>query len=636
MKKIVLFILIFIHLLICAQITNETNTIGLLYTEPDKISEGYLLFAPFNSKEVYLIDNCGLVVQEWIFENPTLYSGCYLLEDGSVLKLNEAIDNYSNYNSKTCVERRNWENELLWQYCLPIAEGYFHSDIHILPNGNVLVLYLESFTITEAILNGVNPALINNVFELESVLELKLLGIDSAEIVWKWRLWDHLIQDYDESKNNYGNVADHPRKYNINLHDKHNHYNSIDYNETLDQIVLSSWNDHEIYIIDHSTTIEEAASSTGGNYGFGGDFLYRWGNPLNYGVEAEQKLLGQHNPRWIPIDNERFGGMISIFNNRHKELLSGNIELTPPILSSPFNKSTVVIINPNPEGDGIYDMDENQFLPLTYEYVLPSEGIKGDDFYSGYMSGAQVQGNGNIVTCEAIIGRFTEFDTDGNVVWQYKCPVENSETVPQGVESNGGSYKVEKYTTDYAGLAGRELCGAKTIENANELSEACKKYWLPKMSFLNNINGTTVSFTSISQNYNELMWDFGNENFSAEINPIHSYDVAGEFEVCLTGSNCYSTDTYCEKINIEITSINLFEKNGPVLVSNFVTDQLELINSKIEVVSIYNAAGNLESKFSTTAKLNINITNLSNGIYFLVYKYPGQNSNRKLKFYKIK
>ena len=48
------------------------------------------------------------------------------------------------------------------------------------------------------------------------------------------------------------------------------HTNAIAYNADLDQIALSVRQYNEIWIIDHSTTSEEAAGSSGGRWGRGG------------------------------------------------------------------------------------------------------------------------------------------------------------------------------------------------------------------------------------------------------------------------------------------------------------------------------------------------------------------------------
>ena len=135
-----------------------------------------------------------------------------------------------------------------------------------------------------------------------------------GKIVWEWHIWDHLIQDYDSKKANYGKPADHPELLDFNVGDtittthfagQHGyfkkagkmlwrnqtpenmgsdvyHFNAIKYNADLDQIAFSSPNLSEIFIIDHSTTTKEAAGHKGGRWGKGGDFLYRWGNPQNY------------------------------------------------------------------------------------------------------------------------------------------------------------------------------------------------------------------------------------------------------------------------------------------------------------------------------------------------------------------
>src|SRR5262249_17725952 len=94
------------------------------------------------------------------------------------------------------------------------------------------------------------------------------------------------------------------------------HCNSLSYNAEFDQIMVSSPEFNEIWIIDHSTTTAEAASHAGGRSGKGGDLLYRWGNPRAYraGTVKDQRLFYQHNAQWIPRGFPGEGHLL-VFNN---------------------------------------------------------------------------------------------------------------------------------------------------------------------------------------------------------------------------------------------------------------------------------------------------------------------------------
>ena len=116
-------------------------------------------------------------------------------------------------------------------------------------------------------------------------------------------------------------IVNHPELLNINYLTQKDwlHCNGVDYNPILDQVVISSHNTNEWYVIDHSTTTAQAASHSGGNSGKGGDFLYRWGNPAAYQATGTKYLNVTHDAHWIPeFPGVSFSksGRLTGFNNQ--------------------------------------------------------------------------------------------------------------------------------------------------------------------------------------------------------------------------------------------------------------------------------------------------------------------------------
>ena len=157
------------------------------------------------------------------------------------------------------------------------------------------------------------------------------------------------MQDYDPTKSNYygpNGVADHPELINVNYvstgtdgagaPEDWTHCNGIDYNPQLDQIVLSSREFSEFWIIDHSTTTAQAASHSGGNSGHGGDLLYRYGNPQTYdaGTAADRVFYYQHDPKWITAGSPGAGDITAsstMASVGPALTYTSVVEITPPV-----------------------------------------------------------------------------------------------------------------------------------------------------------------------------------------------------------------------------------------------------------------------------------------------------------------
>ena len=385
-------------------------------------SAGYNLFGSISSTDTHLMDNDETIIKTWS-SSYSVGNSVYLLEDGTLMRTaNTGSSVFVSGGQGGRVEQFDWDGDLVWAYDYDTASHRSHHDIDVLPNGNILMIAWELKTEAEALGAGRRPGLLTqtNLWP-DTVIEVAPTGSYGGDIVWEWHSWDHLVQDEDAGKPNYGVVSNSPGRINLNYAsnggaDWH-HVNGIDYNEALDQILLSVRNVSEIWVIDHDTTTAEAA-------GPAGDLLYRWGNPAAYdsGDAGDQQLFVQHNAQWIEegLPGE---GNILIFNNgegRPDDDYSSVDEIVPPVAS-----------------DGHY----TNGLPLAATWVYTN--ATPTNFYASHISGAQRLPNGNTLVCEGTESYAFEVTPAGDLVWDYAA--------------SGSRFRFERYAPDFLGFIGTEL-----------------------------------------------------------------------------------------------------------------------------------------------------------------------------------
>ena len=396
-----------------------------------------------------------------------------LLENGNLMIRRDP----SSEIDQTSVAEIDRTGRIIWEYLHP----GLHHDFVPLSNGNVLLFYDEARTPEEAVAAGANPDYVPpRGLTSENVVEVKPVGVDRGDIVWEWSLWDHLIQDYDPDQANYGTIADHPGRIDINsiLELQHNrrpgysydwvHGNAIDYNPDLDQIMLSSRQFSELWVIDHSITTEEAASEKG-------DLLYRWGNPQIYqaGTDDDQQLFWQHDTHWIP-DGLPGEGNILIFNNGN-----GYHGLKR------YHSSVEEIIPPRFDGNAYQKDPHSAFGPDLPTWTYTAENPR--EFYAHLASGAQRLPNGNTLITHGPKGTVFQVTPDGTTVWKYinpilmdgtllhqgdGIPIYATKQTPYGPIHRLGTelYLVEWYPPDYSGLQELDLTPKGPIELTREFT----------------------------------------------------------------------------------------------------------------------------------------------------------------------
>lgn len=432
------------------------QTVGLLSYDDSASFDGYTLLVAKRSPTHHLIDNYGRIVHTWDMEY-TKASPPYLLESGKLLRSAKSVDSVGTVGRE--LQLIGWDGTIEWRCSYSGETWRQHHDIHPMPNGNVLVLASEDIPYDEVIAAGRNPdSLQSDMLKVDYVAEIKPYGPDSGVVVWEWHIWDHLIQDFDSTAANYGVVAEHPERVDVNyveeIYADWTHGNSVSYNAELDQVVLSFRHFHELWVIDHSTTTEEAAGSTGGNSGMGGDLIYRWGNPRTYdrGTEDDQILYGPHDIHWID-DGLSGAGNILLYNNgwtRPEGPISTIEEIATPV-------------GPDGQYPDLAPGEAHGPDSSTWTYAADPP----EDLFSATGSGAQRLPNGNTLICAARVARLLEITPDSQIVWEYKNPLAGSGPLHQGEEDTSFGtlvFRARRYAADYPGLAGRDLTPGAPVE----------------------------------------------------------------------------------------------------------------------------------------------------------------------------
>jgi len=418
---------------------------GLIVNDP-RAYQGYTLLAPIMSKMVYMLDMQGRVVRTWVGDAPGNLS-VYLLENGHLLRYGRLAEQTFGDGAGAAghVQEFTFEGELVWDYRFASTKQLAHHDIFKMPNGNLLMIVWDKKSAAEAVAAGRRPETVGqSQLLVDCIYEIQPTGKKTGNVVWEWRVWDHLIQDHDSSKANFGDVAAHPERVDVNFGEgaiasivakkeeleklkaigyvgsatagqkpapvraDWMHSNAVAYNAELDQVVLNVLEFNEFWIIDHSTTTAEAAGHIGGKYGKGGDLLYRWGNPRAYraGTVKDQKLFGQHNTHWIPTGYPGEGHLL-IFNNGHRRTGGAHSSVDELVLP----------VGP----DGRYEHKVGTAFgpdkPL-WSYAAP----KRSDFFAEFISGANRLPNGNTFICSGPNGTIFEVTPDKEIVWKYVNP----------------------------------------------------------------------------------------------------------------------------------------------------------------------------------------------------------------------
>ena len=404
---------------------------GVLTYDKEKAQNGYTLISPMQSSITYLLDMEGNVVHCWkTAGRPGLYAE--LLPDGHLLRGIRHENKVPFGGMSGGLQELDWDGNVVWEHTIYDDRHLSHHAFDRMPNGNTLIVAWEYKSCEEAEAKGRRPGTLPRPGErsghtppYDGLWADYIVEVDkSGREVWSWHAWDHIgtgknafdINYRLPIKNYYGDSD-------------WMHINSVRYHAPTNQILVSSRNFSEVFVISHDAE---------------GNILWRFGNPGSHGEGAlpgfcdngGQIFFGNHDATWL--DDTR----ISVFDNGWQRPQA--------------NRSRVVVV----------DMEHDR---IDWEYAANNL----NSFYSAYQGSVQHLSSGNVLITSTATGHIFEVTREKRVVWEYVSPfMGNGEARPMLTENDATPdpagikdinvaanvvHRAFRYAPDYPGLQGKDL-----------------------------------------------------------------------------------------------------------------------------------------------------------------------------------
>jgi hypothetical protein len=365
---------------------------GVTIYDPEKAYNCYVLFDGRDDRG-HLIDMNGNDVRSypysgWPIEmiNPAEHDG----KKGHVLGQKEP-DAFNNEN----VIEMDWDGNIVWEWGkdAPGGKAGQDHDLARLPNGNTLILGYFPRVVPEI---SDEPVRDQNIYEVTP----------QGELVWQWSAIDHREQ-LGIAQEDIGLLLDskvrNRRTGLLALNNMHplgpnKWHRAGDERFHPDNLMIDSRDGNFVAIIEKSTG--DIVWLTGPRYPGSQDMSKRKftgavPRPLD-------QTCGQHDAHLIP-DGCPGAGNVLLFDN-------GGYSGWPPVYHFLWQATRILEIDPNTRD-------------IVWQYDASSSGDQVWTFFSYFMGGVRRLPNGNTLICETIHGRIFQVTPDGEIVWEYVCPI---------------------------------------------------------------------------------------------------------------------------------------------------------------------------------------------------------------------